>query len=63
MQVHHRSLVERVIHAIGFEVIAVAICAPVGGMAIRSFNITNGDTGGASLVNRNVVEHCLQQPV
>ncbi|BCU89826.1 hypothetical protein YP72344_13210 [Yersinia pseudotuberculosis] len=30
MQVHHRSLVERVIHAIGFEVIAVAICAPVG---------------------------------
>ncbi len=59
MQVHHRSLVERVIHAIGFEVIAVAICAPVG----RSFNITNGDTGGASLVNRNVVEHCLQQPV
>lgn len=26
----HRSLVERVIHAIGFEVIAVAICAPVG---------------------------------
>lgn len=30
MQVHHRSFVERIIHAIGFEVIAVAICAPVG---------------------------------
>ena len=30
MQVHRKSLFERVIHAIGFEVIAVAICAPVG---------------------------------
>ncbi len=30
MQVHHRSLLERIIHAVGFEVIAVAICAPVG---------------------------------
>ncbi len=30
MQVHHRSFFERVIHAIGFEAIAVAICAPVG---------------------------------
>ncbi|MBS0057399.1 multidrug/biocide efflux PACE transporter [Yersinia sp. Marseille-Q3913] len=30
MQVHHKSLSERFIHAIGFEVIAVAICAPIG---------------------------------
>ncbi|CNH92337.1 membrane protein [Yersinia massiliensis] len=30
MQVHRKSLFERVIHAVGFEVIAVAICAPVG---------------------------------
>ena len=30
MQVHRKSFFERVIHAIGFEVIAVAICAPVG---------------------------------
>ncbi|MCB5302532.1 multidrug/biocide efflux PACE transporter [Yersinia bercovieri] len=30
MQVHHKSLSERFIHAIGFEVIAIAICAPVG---------------------------------
>lgn len=29
MQVHHRSVIERVIHAIGFEVIAIAIFAPV----------------------------------
>lgn len=29
MQVHHRSFFERVIHAVGFEVIAVAISAPV----------------------------------
>ncbi len=64
MQVHHRSLVERVIHAIGFEVIAVAICAPVGAWLLdRSILQMDGDTGGASLVNRNVVEHCLQQPV
>jgi uncharacterized membrane protein len=30
MQVHRRSLLERVIHAVGFEVIAVSVCAPVG---------------------------------
>ncbi|OVZ90810.1 Na(+)-translocating NADH-quinone reductase subunit E [Yersinia kristensenii] len=30
MQVHRKSVFERVIHAIGFEVIAVAICAPAG---------------------------------
>lgn len=30
MQVHRKSLFERVIHAIGFEVIAISICAPVG---------------------------------
>ncbi|CNK46988.1 TPA: multidrug/biocide efflux PACE transporter [Yersinia enterocolitica] len=30
MQVQRKTIFERVIHAIGFEVIAVAICAPVG---------------------------------
>lgn len=30
MQVQRKTLFERIIHAIGFEVIAVAICAPVG---------------------------------
>ncbi|WP_145535245.1 multidrug/biocide efflux PACE transporter [Yersinia thracica] len=30
MQVHRKSLFERIIHAVGFEVIAISICAPVG---------------------------------
>ncbi|RLZ01401.1 Na(+)-translocating NADH-quinone reductase subunit E [Yersinia enterocolitica] len=30
MQVQRKTIFERIIHAIGFEVIAVAICAPVG---------------------------------
>ncbi|AJI94917.1 bacterial Transmembrane Pair family protein [Yersinia ruckeri] len=30
MPVHHKSFIERIIHAVGFEVIAVGICAPLG---------------------------------
>lgn len=30
MQLQNKSLVERIVHAVGFEAIAIAICAPIG---------------------------------
>ncbi|HGE8362861.1 TPA: chlorhexidine efflux transporter, partial [Serratia marcescens] len=30
MQLQNKSLIERIVHAVGFEAIAVMVCAPLG---------------------------------
>ncbi|MFC0225268.1 multidrug/biocide efflux PACE transporter [Serratia aquatilis] len=35
MKLQNKSFIERIVHAVGFEVIAVVICAPVGALLLN----------------------------